>query len=325
MLSGARGETIESGSHSVSGAPAPSQPGSGLTWGPVVPQPAHITCRAAVLGSPIDHSLSPVLHRSAYEALGLGQWSYDRFAVGGQGEPGLREFLASRGPEWLGFSVTMPLKEDALALSIAASGHAREMGAANTLVRTDRGWIADSTDAYGALEALLEAGVGADGRSPRRAVLLGAGATARSIIDALGRLGVRELTVVVRTGLRPQTAELARRRGMSVTHEPGLARGHLDRLMAAADVTVSTLPTGTDLGLEAAAPGCLDGRVVMDVVYGGWPTPFARWAADAGASTVSGLGMLVHQAAQQVRLMTGSEAPVEAMRAAVVAQLGSSS
>ena len=78
--------------------PAPSQPGSGLTWGPVVPRPRDITCRAAVLGSPIEHSLSPVLHRSAYERLGLHEWGYDRFAVGGEGEPGLREFLASRGP-----------------------------------------------------------------------------------------------------------------------------------------------------------------------------------------------------------------------------------
>lgn len=278
---------------------------------------AHVPCRAAVLGSPIDHSLSPLLHRTAYAHLGLKDWSYDRFAVGGEGEPTLREFLATRGPEWLGFSVTMPLKEDALDLAVAASGHAREMGAANTLVRTDRGWIAESTDAYGALEALLDAGVGSDGRAVKRAVLLGSGATARSVIDALGRLGTREIVFVVRRHARPETVELARRRGITVSHEPGLARGHLDRLIAGAQVTVSTLPTGTDLGLDPAPVGSLDGRVLMDVVYGGWPTALARWAAAAGAVTVSGLDMLVHQAVEQVRLMTGCPAPVQAMHAAM--------
>ncbi|GAB96351.1 shikimate dehydrogenase [Kineosphaera limosa NBRC 100340] len=282
-------------------------------------------CRAAVLGSPIEHSLSPILHRTAYAELGLAQWSYEKFAVGGEGESSLLKFLAGRDSQWLGFSVTMPLKEDALAISVAASGHAREMGAANTLVRTDRGWIADSTDAYGALEALLEAGVGQGGRSPRRAVLLGAGATARSVIDALGRLGVREIVFVVRTTVRPETEQLATRRGIAVAHEAGLARGHLDRLIASADVTVSTLPTGTDLGLDPVPAGTLAGRVLMDVVYGGWPTPLARWAADAGATTISGLGMLVHQAGEQVRLMTGLPAPVAAMRAAVLAHLDSGS
>lgn len=282
-------------------------------------------CRAAVLGSPIEHSLSPILHRSAYDELGLRDWSYEKFAVGGSGEPGLREFLASRGPEWLGFSVTMPLKEDALAIAVAASGHAREMGAANTLVRTDRGWIADSTDAYGALESLLEAGVGAGGHPPRRAVVLGAGATARSVVDALGRLGTREIVFVVRSAVRPQTAQLARSRGIAVSHEPGLAAGSFAQLVATADVTVSTLPTGTDLGLAPAPAGSLAGRVVMDVVYGGWPTPLARWAADAGARTVSGLEMLVHQAGEQVRLMTGRQAPVAAMRAAVLAHLRNAS
>lgn len=278
---------------------------------------AHAPCRAAVLGSPIEHSLSPLLHRTAYAHLGLSDWRYDRFAVGGPGEPTLRKFLASLGPEWLGFSVTMPLKEDALALAVAASGHAREMGAANTLVRTDRGWIADSTDAYGALEALQDAGVGADGKAVKRAIVLGAGATARSVIDALGRLGTREIVFVVRHGARSETVELARRRGITVSHEPGLARGHLDRLIAGAEVTISTLPTGTELGLDPAPVGSLNGRVLMDVVYGGWPTSLARWAASAGAVTVSGLDMLVYQAVEQVRLMTGCPAPVEAMRAAM--------
>ncbi|MDO5710946.1 MAG: shikimate dehydrogenase [Micrococcales bacterium] len=275
--------------------------------------------RAAVLGSPIEHSLSPVLHRSAYEALGLEDWSYDRFAVGGQGEPSLREFLNGLGPQWLGFSVTMPLKEDALAIAVAASGHARDVGAANTLLRTPRGWIAESTDAYGLMEALLEAGVGRPGREPRSAVVLGSGATARSVLDALARLGARHVTFVVREQVRPETAQLARRLGLAVTEQIGLGRGALATLVAQSDVTISTLPTGTLLDLDPAATGSLSGRVVLDVVYGGWPTGLARWAQAGGALPLSGLGMLVHQAAEQVRLMTGRQAPVQVMRAAVLA------
>lgn len=275
--------------------------------------------RAAVLGSPIDHSLSPLLHRSAYEALGLTDWSYDRFAVGGPGEPTLAEFLDGLGPEWLGFSVTMPLKEDALALAVAASGHARDIGAANTLLRTQEGWIAESTDAYGLVEALLEAGVGLPGREPSSAVVLGSGATARSALDALARLGTRRVTFVVRDQVRPETAQLARRLGLAVTEQVGLGRGALAELVAATDVTVSTLPTGTLLDLDPAPPGSLAGRVVLDVVYGGWPTELARWAQAGGALPLSGLGMLVHQAVEQVRLMTGRPASAQVMRAAVLA------
>ena len=275
--------------------------------------------RAAVLGSPIDHSLSPLLHRSAYEALGLQDWSYDRFAVGGPGEPTLAEFLDGLGPEWLGFSVTMPLKEDALALAVAASGHARDIGAANTLLRTQDGWIAESTDAYGLVEALLEAGVGRPGREPSSAVVLGSGATARSALDALARLGTRHVTFVVRDQVRPETAALARRLGLGITEQVGLGRGALADLVAATDVTVSTLPTGTLLDLDPAPPGSLAGRVVLDVVYGGWPTELARWAQAGGALPLSGLGMLVHQAVEQVRLMTGRPASAQVMRAAVLA------
>lgn len=283
-------------------------------------------CKAAVIGSPITHSLSPVLHRAAYAELGLTEWSYDRFAVGGPGEPRLADFLAGLGPEWIGLSVTMPLKESALALSVAASGHARELGAANTLIRTEDGWIAESTDAFGVMEALLEARVGAD-TVPHTAVIVGSGATARSVIDALARLGVQHVTFAVRDTVRPATLALARQRGMRVervrlrpealgaeAHTQGAAFADL---VATTDITVSTLPTGTHLDLPEVSEGRLAGRVLMDVVYGGWPTPLARWASAGGAAVVSGVDMLLHQAAEQVRLMTGRPAPLEAMRTAV--------
>ena len=110
--------------------------------------------RAAVLGSPIDHSLSPLLHRSAYEALGLRDWSYDRFAVGGPGEPTLAEFLDGLGPEWLGFSVTMPLKEEAARLLTDVDPIARTLRSVNTVLPGPAGWRGTNTDVYGMTQAL---------------------------------------------------------------------------------------------------------------------------------------------------------------------------
>ncbi|MEP7159513.1 MAG: shikimate dehydrogenase [Dermatophilaceae bacterium] len=275
--------------------------------------------RAAVLGSPIGHSLSPVLHRAAYEALGLHDWRYDLFAVGGVGEPSLPAFLETLGPEWVGLSLTLPLKEAALACAASSSPHARLLGAANTLVRRGPGWHADSTDAYGARVSLQEAGV----RHVDEALLLGAGATARSVLAALAELGCRRIAVAVRDQARPETLALADAVGVSVSVLP---LAGLSRYVTDFPVVVSTLPTGTDLGLEAgdAPPGDVgsaprEGAVVLDVVYAGWPTPLARWAAIGGATVVSGRQMLLHQACEQVRLMTGRAAPVAAMRAALAA------
>ncbi len=307
------------GPATAGGPGAPTDTESEVTPVGVVPHPSPEaspvapTCRAAVLGSPIEHSLSPALHEAAYAALGLREWAYDRFAVGGAGEPDLPSFLAGCGPEWVGFSVTMPLKEAALAAGVAASAHARDVGAANTLVRAEDGWYADSTDAAGLLEALLEAGVA----DPRRVLVLGAGATARSAADATARLGARELSFAVRRAPRPQTLDFARRRGLDVGVVRLTDAADLVRALCDADVVVSTLPTGTRLGLPRLEPDRLAGAVLMDVVYGGWPTSLASWATEAGARVASGVPMLVHQAAEQVRLMTGHTPPVDAMRRAV--------
>ncbi len=268
-----------------------------------------------MLGSPIEHSLSPVLHREAYAALGLRGCSYGRHAVGGAGEPTLQEFLAGlEDPAWAGLSLTMPLKEDALACAATASDHARLLGAANTLVRRGEGWHAESTDAHGARAALLEAGA----RGATDALVLGAGATARSVLAALAELGCARVVLAVRSSARAETVAVGEALGLTVESVP------LAELAAVAPgfpVVVSTLPTGTALDLPA--PTRLgEGAVVMDVVYGGWPTPLARWAEASGARVISGLPMLLHQAGEQVRLMTGREAPIEAMRAALTAAAG---
>jgi shikimate dehydrogenase len=272
------------------------------------------TRRAAVLGSPISHSLSPPLHRAAYRALGLSQWSYGEHEVQ---QWQLRGFVAQLGPQWAGLSLTMPLKEAALEVADEVSDLARQVGAVNTLVRRpDGGWNGENTDVYGVSQALGEAGC----VHVNDALVLGSGATARAVVAALARLGCARVTFAVRSAPRQETVDQARRAGLEVD-VVGL-EGVGERL-GEVRVVVSTLPANA---LTATVPGggspCPD-HLLLDVVYTGWPTPLARAFQEAGASVVSGMEMLVHQAAEQVHLMTGRVAPVEAMRAAGLAAMAS--
>lgn len=282
---------------------------------------APATGRAAVLGSPIDHSLSPVLHGAAYESLGLTGWSFSRAAVGGEGEPALAEHLASLGSggaTWRGFAVTMPLKEDALAFAVAATERAQRLGAANTLLAVPGGWAADNTDTVGVREALREVGVVA---APRVTVL-GSGATARSALGALSVLGAEHVTFGVRTAVRPESEALARELGMVIEVVSLGDAEAVTEAVATSDATVSALPHGTSLLLPEVEAGRLGGAVLLDVVYGGWPSPLASWASAGGARVLSGLPMLLHQAVEQVRLMTGQRPDVGAMREALQAHTG---
>ncbi len=301
------------------GGPTPADLASGAE--PPIGGARH---RAAVLGSPIAHSLSPVLHRAAYAALGLDDWSYDRFAVGGPGEPDLASFIADLGPEWVGLSLTMPLKEAGLAVASDITQTARAVGATNTLLRRDGHWLAGSTDALGLLLALREAGV----TRVRSVLILGSGATARSAVLAVHELQCDQVTFAVRSGVRSATRALAVAHGMAVDQcgleEIGLVlaqRGGGGRDGAAqaggVDVVVSTLPTGVTPHLPDLPAAALNGVCLLDVVYADWPTALADWGRRHGAQVISGLEMLVHQAAEQVRVMTGQQAPVAAMRAAL--------
>lgn len=278
--------------------------------------------RAAVLGSPIAHSLSPVLHRTAYSALGLTGWRYDAHEVDAADLAG---FLAGLGPEWAGLLLTMPLKEAALDLAADVSPLAARVGAANTLVRRpDGGWSADNTDVEGVRRALTGARPGA---LPRTAVLIGSGATARSVVAALAGLGVTDLTFVVRERARTETLAQCRAHGI-----PTRVCTYADAapVLAAAPLVVSTVPAGAANPLAqrladtpgwAQAAGAAPAALVLDVVYAGWPTAIAGAYERRGACVVGGLEMLVHQAVAQVRLMTGREPAVEPMRAAGLAAL----
>ncbi len=259
--------------------------------------------RAAVLGSPVTHSLSPVLHTAAYRALGLDGWTYDRYDCDGAGLPA---FVAGVGRHWAGLSLTMPLKLVALDVADEVAPSAAAIGAANTLVFGER-TTAHNTDVAGIVAAL--------GPVRGRAVVLGAGGTARAALAALRELGVDEVEVLVRSTARaPELQAVARRLGVDLTVSDALADPALAAAaLRGADVVISTLPAGAADALRSPGPGA----VLLDVVYAPWPTPFAAAAEGGGARVVSGLEMLLHQAAAQVQLMTGRPAPVPAMRAAL--------
>jgi shikimate dehydrogenase len=258
--------------------------------------------RAGVLGRPVAHSLSPVLHRAAYAQLGL-DWTYEAIECGVSELPAV---LAERA-DWAGFSCTMPLKHAILDLATTASPRAEQVGSANTLLPSPDGWTADNTDVDGVLGALAEHDV-----RPARVTLLGAGGTAQAVLAALTELGPGACTVLVRD--RSRAAALlasAERLGLTVS----LGDLAADAPALDADLVVSTLPAGVadPLARRAWRPQ----QTVLDVVYAGWPTGLAYAAASGGATVVSGAAMLLHQAARQVELMTGRPAPVAAMRTAL--------
>jgi shikimate dehydrogenase len=268
--------------------------------------------RAAVLGSPIAHSLSPALHRAAYRELGLTGWTYTAIECDEQGLPGL---LDSLGPDWAGLSLTMPLKRAVLPLLDYAEPLATQVGAANTVVFADGERRGFNTDVSGIVTALRQAGVTTAGN----VLVLGSGATACSALAALSMTGTATVSVAVRTldRAKPLLA-LADRLGMQIA----LIEFGPDLASRPWELLISTIPAaGAGEVAAQLRAGTLSAGGVFDVVYDPWPTPLAAAAGNAGAVVISGLDMLVHQAAGQVELMTGRPAPVGAMRSAGLAEL----
>ncbi|WP_307849091.1 shikimate dehydrogenase [Micromonospora sp. U56] len=265
--------------------------------------------KAAVLGKPIAHSLSPVIHNAGYAAAGLTGWSYTRVECAAAELPAL---VAGLGPEWAGLSVTMPGKEAALAVADAVSPVAAAVGAANTLVRRpDGSWYADNTDVSGMVEVLTSAGVAPGGT----VTVLGAGGTARAALAAAARLGAASVTVVARRAaavdeLRPVAGAV----GVALTGAAWVdAAAH-----AGADVVVSTVPKGVADPL-AGEIRWRPSTVLFDALYDPWPTPLAASALAAGARVVSGLDLLLAQAVGQFEQFTGVPAPRAAMARALAA------
>jgi shikimate dehydrogenase len=262
--------------------------------------------RAAVVGSPIAHSLSPVLHAAAYAAAGLDGWTYTAIECDEAGLPGL---IASCGQGWAGLSLTMPLKRAVLPLLDRTEPLAAEVGGANTVVFAEGERHGYNTDVPGMVAALAEAGVTA----PRTATILGAGATACAALAALRAAGLGAAVVHVRDEARAgDLLAAAARLAMAVELRP------FGSQVRDGDLLISTVPAGAaDFYAERAVVNRPGPAAVLDVVYSPWPTPLARAAAKSGAAVAGGFDLLLHQAARQFELMTGIEpAPLPAMRTA---------
>ncbi|MGW1327479.1 shikimate dehydrogenase [Streptomyces antibioticus] len=262
--------------------------------------------RAAVLGSPIAHSLSPALHRAAYEVLELTGWTYDRFEIDEAALPG---FVDGLGPEWAGLSLTMPLKRAVIPLLDEISETAASVGAVNTLVFGEDGRrTGDNTDIPGMVAALREHGV----EQVDSAAILGAGATASSALAALSRICTGEIVAYVRSAAR---AVEMREWGERLDVEVRIADWADAAQALRFPLVVATTPAGTTDALAVAVPE--RPTTLFDVLYDPWPTELAaRWSMFGGA-VVSGLDLLVHQAVLQVEQMTGrTPVPVEVMRKA---------
>lgn len=297
--------------------------------------------RAAVIGRPVAHSLSPVLHAAAYRGLGLESWGYETREVS---PAHLHEMLAevaaapAEGPVWAGLSVTMPHKQAVIPLLDAVDPLAAVVGAANTVVaqRAGRGralLTGFNTDVAGIVGALRETAPTVARADGARAAVLGSGATACSALAALTELGATDIVVAARRHAGSgRAAAAAHRMGLSVTALPwrpgdAASDGSVADLLAHADLVVSTLPAGAADALAAPLAAALERRgraqaVMLDVVYAPWPTPLASTWTAAGGRAAPGWLMLLHQAVPQVSLMTGQTPPTGPMREALEAAVG---
>ncbi|MEJ6489939.1 shikimate dehydrogenase [Leucobacter sp. USCH14] len=255
--------------------------------------------RLAVLGSPIEHSRSPRIHAAAYRALGL-DWRYSSVRCG---EAGLASFLASRDDDWRGFSVTMPLKNEAHRIARVLDPVAAESGVVNTLLRRDDGWFGANTDVPGLAAAV--AGVGLDAR---RTVVLGSGATAVSAILAVRQLGAERVTILARNADAGRalaarfanTSDAQHGRSMEVVYGGAGISAEVGPI--APSLVVSALPGPASA--EVALPEVVFEAPLFDVAYDPWPSPLsARWRA-GGRDVHPGTEMLVEQAIVQVRIFT---------------------
>jgi shikimate dehydrogenase len=270
--------------------------------------------RLAVLGSPIAHSKSPVIQRAAFDVLGL-DWTYDAVDVTADQ---LAEFVEGLDGSWRGLSLTMPLKRDVIPLLTRRHDLVDVVGAANTVLVTDDGLSGFNTDVQGAVAAFRGVGVA----HLENVHILGAGATAASLLVAVAQLGASRVVVSARTPAKAQSlVDLGARLGVKVAVR---GWGVLDRSLVAPDAIVSTVPGGNN-DLAFAQP-IRQRSVLFDVAYDPWPSELAlSWMA-VGGKVISGLDLLVNQAVGQLRIfvkgepdsaLDGEAAVIEAMRAAI--------
>lgn len=267
--------------------------------------------KLAVLGNPVAHSLSPLLHRTAYDQLGLPH-TYEAIEVTVEN---FHDFIAKLDDTWLGLSLTMPLKEVGFNVASEVSATAKQTGSINTLhfANTDNGRVitADNTDVYGIAQALREAGAA----HPKTASILGAGATARSAIKALSGLGVSDILIIARNQVKAAACiDLGNELGINIDTVIEPAQN-----LFAMDVLINTTPSGVAddfVHYVANSQG-----VLLDVVYNPWPSKLVQAWQQKGLKVAPGYEMLLHQAVRQIEIFTGLIPDVENMRSALLAKL----
>jgi len=267
-----------------------------------------MSVKAAVLGSPILHSLSPVLHRAAYKALGL---NIEYTAIETSAST-LRQRISELNSDFLGYSLTMPLKQEVLALISQQSPLVTETGCANTVYRDAHlDWALQNTDVFGITETIRRAGLG----PVASACIIGSGATARSALSALAQLGAQEITCFSRN---QGSASIIQTHGELLGVKVRVM-GLDHRIHLVGDLVISTVPSSAQVDIIQAFAAIQSLPALLDIAYNPWPSEMARyWAAHSGGLVLSGIEMLLWQATVQVELFTGRSAPIEAMRAALL-------
>lgn len=278
--------------------------------------PTGTTTVAAVIGDPVHHSLSPVLHNAAFAASGL-DWVYVAFEVAAGHAPDALGAMRTLGLG--GLSVTMPHKEAVAAAVDRLTPAAAALGAVNCVARQDGELVGDNTDGGGLVDALRhEEGLDPEGRT---VVVLGAGGAARAVIRALADAGARSITVVNRDEGRGRRAVALA--GPCGALGVAAAVGDADLVINATPVGMRRATAGSPPDAVPVDPALLGpGQLVVDLIYEPLETVLLARAAARGARVANGVGMLLHQAARAFTTWTGEPAPVDAMRAAVAVRLG---
>lgn len=274
---------------------------------------------AAVIGSPIEHSLSPVIHRAAWAQLGIDGWEYHRLEQDTDSLPG---FIAGLGADCAGLSVTMPCKQAVMPLLDVIDPLASAVGAVNTVVPSSGVLAGFNTDVTGIASAVRRACSLAGCSAPSSALVLGARATASSALAALGELGITSSTVAARRFGGPgSVVAAASRLGVTIEQVLWSDSEAVDRAASSVDLVISTLPASAADPL-AERLRVREGQILLDVVYSPRDTALRRAFESAGGVVAEGTDMLVFQAGAQVQLMTGRSPDTGVMREALEEELG---
>ncbi len=274
---------------------------------------------AAVIGSPIEHSLSPVIHRAAWAQLGIDGREYHRLEQDTDSLPG---FIAGLGADCAGLSVTMPCKQAVMPLLDVIDPLASAVGAVNTVVPSSGVLAGFNTDVTGIASAVRRACSLAGCSAPSSALVLGARATASSALAALGELGITSSTVAARRFGGPgSVVAAASRLGVTIEQILWSDSEAVDRAASSVDLVISTLPASAADPL-AERLRVREGQILLDVVYSPRDTALRRAFESAGGVVAEGTDMLVFQAGAQVQLMTGRSPDTGVMREALEEELG---